>query len=305
MSKSVILLDNLQRTGTNLVFARHETFHPRFSWLKKGFDALCKDPNIFLRDDAPTILGVGKNMARSIRYWCEAFKLIQKDQPTEWGYQIFNQWDNYLEDIASLWLLHWSLLKPPCYATAWWITFNQIRQIEFNVDILLETITNYCISLNRNIASSSLRKDVNCILRMYTNQEQKANLTEDTIDSPFAQLGLIKSTEDKKYFFFNIGCKDNLPPEVVVFACLDYISFFMRDKQQGTVSIPRLLYEPNSPGIVFKLSEAALCEAIEKVAYAHPSIHLSDSAGLIQLSFSDFPQVLSKHIMNSYYIQGS
>lgn len=305
MSELTILLDNLQRTGANPVFARHETFHPRFGWLKKGFDAICQDPHVFFRDDAPTILGVGKNMARSIRYWCEAFKLIQKNQPTEWGQQIFGQWDSYLEDAASLWLLHWSLLKPPCYATAWWITFNQIRQVEFNADMLIETLSNYCINLNRKIANSSLRKDVNCILRMYTTQEQKANITEDTIDSPFAQLNLIKSTGDNKYFLFNIGLKDNLPPEVVVFACLDYISLFIGDKQQGTVSISRLLYEPNSPGMVFKLSEAALCEAVEKVSYNYSSIHLSDNAGLIQLSFTDFPQVLSKHIMNSYYIQCS
>jgi hypothetical protein len=56
------------------IFARHETFHPRFGWLKKGFDLVKKDPNIFQKDDAPVQLGVGKNMVRSIR-----FLLYRKD----------------------------------------------------------------------------------------------------------------------------------------------------------------------------------------------------------------------------------
>jgi hypothetical protein len=44
-------------------FARHETFHPRFGWLKKGYDLALEDAQVFLRDDAPVRLGVGKNKA--------------------------------------------------------------------------------------------------------------------------------------------------------------------------------------------------------------------------------------------------
>jgi hypothetical protein len=36
------------------VFSRHETFHPRFGWIKKGFDRTCQDGKVFLKDDAPT-----------------------------------------------------------------------------------------------------------------------------------------------------------------------------------------------------------------------------------------------------------
>ena len=51
-------------------FSGHETFPFRYPWLKKGFDAVGEDPHVFLRDDAITTLGVGKNMVRSIRHWC-------------------------------------------------------------------------------------------------------------------------------------------------------------------------------------------------------------------------------------------
>src|ERR1700749_186601 len=56
-------------------FSRHETFAPRFGWLRKGFLAVSKDPEAFLKDEAPVTLGVGKNMVNAIRYWSKAFKL--------------------------------------------------------------------------------------------------------------------------------------------------------------------------------------------------------------------------------------
>ncbi len=58
------------------IFAAHQTFHPRFGWLKKGFDAVEKDPTVFSREDAPLVLGVGKNMVEAIRFWSQAFKVI-------------------------------------------------------------------------------------------------------------------------------------------------------------------------------------------------------------------------------------
>ena len=49
------------------IFARHETFHPRFGWLKKGFDKADDDNLVFSKESAPVVLGVGKNMVKAIR----------------------------------------------------------------------------------------------------------------------------------------------------------------------------------------------------------------------------------------------
>jgi hypothetical protein len=93
-----LTLRNLE-TPVNPVFANHETFHPRFGWLKKGFDAAKNNADIFSQDDAPVRLGVGKNMVRAIRYWCSAFKLLDKNNaPTRFGEKLLgeNGWDCYL-----------------------------------------------------------------------------------------------------------------------------------------------------------------------------------------------------------------
>ena len=43
-------------------FSGHETFPFRYSWMKKGVDAVAADPNVFGDDEAMSILRVGKNM---------------------------------------------------------------------------------------------------------------------------------------------------------------------------------------------------------------------------------------------------
>ena len=62
------------------MFARHETFHLRHMWLKKAYNELQKDGSLFLREDATVRLGVGKNMVGSIRFWCQAYKVIEREK---------------------------------------------------------------------------------------------------------------------------------------------------------------------------------------------------------------------------------
>src|SRR5262245_9789457 len=103
-------------------FSGHESFPFRYGWMKKGIDAVRSDGAVFSSDDAITILGVGKNMVRSIRHWCLAARLIEEFQPdpasrrsllrpTPLGTALFTNdgWDPYLEDPATAWLLHWQI----------------------------------------------------------------------------------------------------------------------------------------------------------------------------------------------------
>jgi hypothetical protein len=293
-------LDNLPSVKAD-IFARHETFHPRFGWLKKGFDRASSDPGIFLRDDAPVRLGVGKNMVRSIRYWCSAFKLLKDDQPTEFGTQLLGQggWDTYLEDPASLWLLHWKLLEPPNLATAWDFTLNYFRQADFTTEDLFYQLCEYRDREAPRISDSSLKKDISCILRMYVVQPGKTQVSEDSLDCPFTELGLIHTAGDSRHYMFRIGQKQNLAPEILVYACLQHHA--RTASTARTIPIANLLYEIGSPGLVFKLTESAVCEAIETMARRWEKISLSDAAGKLQFSFEDEPLKLAADILDSYY----
>lgn len=294
-------------------FARHETFHPRFGWIKKGFDRTCQNGKVFLRDDATTVLGVGKNMVRSIRYWCNAFKVLvdihektgraRESLVTPFGAKLLAEdgWDPYLEDPASLWLLHWYLLKPPCYATTWYFTFAYFRRSEFSFESLLSALTEYVRQQfpQQNVAESSFQKDIFCLLHMYTSPKTRVTAIEDLVDSPFATLGLIEAERDGKYYSFHIGYKNTLPAEIVMAACLEFADIV--GKGERTISLSRLLYEEGSPGTVFKLTESTLSDAIEQVARKDQRISLSNTAGIIQLAFTQQPAILAEALLDQYY----
>lgn len=299
--------------NSQLVFSRHETFHPRFGWIKKGFDRTDQDGKVFLEDDATITLGVGKNMVRSIRYWCTAFKVLEEVQerggrarelrPTVFGRKLLADggWDPYLEDPGSLWLLHWYLLKPSCIATTWYFTFACFQRVDFSFESLFLALKGYVQSQfpKSNIADSSLRKDISCLIHMYISLKGRGNAIEEMLDSPFATIGLLQPESDGKHFSFRTGRKSTLPAEIIVATCLEFASSV--GKGERTISISRLLYEERSPGSLFKLTESALCSAIEQVAQKDQRVSLSDSSGLIQIAFTEHPAMLAESVLDHYY----
>ena len=125
----------------------------------------------------------------------------------------------------------------------------------------------------------------------------KVKLVEDSIDCPFAELGLIRTIGSSSNYQFRMGAKPSLPASIIVATCLEYASSYSPGTK--TIAISRLLYDEGSPGMVFKLTENALCDAIEVVAKYLISINLSDTAGLIQLSFNEDPATLADAILNT------
>lgn len=294
------------------IFARHGTFHPRFGWLKKGFDKAKENSKIFSSEEGSIELGVGKNMVKAIKYWCLAFKILEENKennssiltPTNFALNLFgdNGWDSYLENEASLWLLHWQLFKPTCLTPAWFFVFNNFKQTQFNLNTLLPELKEFRQDFfENNISSeSSLVKDLNCILRMYSTKNN-LELNEDSINSPFIELNLINELSSGNYIF-NIGNKNNLPSKIIVATCLEFASLY--EKGARTINISRLMYELGSPGMIFKITESCLYEALEEVSSEFSGISIINNSGLIQLAYDSSPEVLAKKLLNDYYNKG-
>jgi hypothetical protein len=116
-------------------FAGHETFTLRYGWLKKAVDAARERQDIFLQDDALVTLGVGKNMVRSIRHWGLVTGILEESndvpnnrgrfiRPSALGDLLFGPrgLDPYLEEVGTLWLIHWQLAEIPDGPTTWfWV----------------------------------------------------------------------------------------------------------------------------------------------------------------------------------------
>ena len=95
-------------------FSGHETFHCRPIWLKKGFD-FAKSGMLFNDENAVIELGVGKNMVASIKFWLRAFGFynLHENELEGLACDILNDdgFDPYLENEATLFLLHYLLIK--------------------------------------------------------------------------------------------------------------------------------------------------------------------------------------------------
>ena len=274
---------------------RHETFLPRYGWLKKGYERCVADPCAFNRKNAIEIFGVGKNMVRSIRFWCLAFGVLRvpsKDEtdekgalvPGELGRRLLNDsegWDPYLEDLGSLWLLHWQLFRPPYVAVTWPLVFNYCSVSSFDQKILLNVVMNYVKKEEklRSISQNSFGKDISCILRMYGMRRE----SRSEIYSPFTDLGLLCETVDRGHFRFVLGEKRSLNAVLFMAVCFSYAAEFYSEQQ--TVSLNELVFGLNSPGVVFKLSETDCGELIDEGARHFSGVEFVETAGVRNLQF--------------------
>ena len=303
------------------VFARHETFHPRYGWFRKAYEAAVDDSVAFTRKDATVELGVGKNMVKSIRFWGSAAKLIQDDPDspnkrapgvatTEFGRRLFdthNGWDPFMEDPGTLWLLHWKLLAPPCLLPAWWVAFNQFYAVEFDASELEAACMagiDSAIEWSRP-HPSSVRKDVTALLRTYAPAERSARTSiDDLLDCPLRELGLIAKSAATGRYRFTMGAKPALPVAVVAHAALDCAAH--TDPASKTALLSRLASEPGSPGRVFKLTEDELADALGLAAAdSQGSLALASPAGAAQLAWKGDPVTLGTEVLDRYFDQSS
>ena len=298
--------------AAKLTFARHETFHPRYGWFRKAYAVTKRDPQIFTREDAPVLVGVGKNMVRAIRFWGLAAKLIVEDRqdpgliPTKFGQSLFGEsgWDPYMEDPGTLWLLHWQLLAPPSLLPVWWIAFNEFHPVEFTDEALDQAVAVGLDSVGdwAKPHPSSIRKDVSALLRTYAPAERSkrsGHSIDDLLNCPLRELGLIRRSQATGSYRFVFGEKPTLPPEIVSYAVLDYLA---RVETKGnTATLSRLAHEPGAPGHVFKLAEADMFAVLQQTATITNALELASPTGAPQLSWSDDPAAVANEVLSSYY----
>jgi len=209
-----------------VAFGRHETFPLRYGWLPKGFRAIQKDPKAFDSEDATTTLGVGKNMVRSIRYWLLATSVAENNRfglvPTQLGRSLLTDdgWDPYLEDDATIWLLHWMLSSAPDQATVNFWFFNHFHKTVFSGQEAQTAFIDFCKeNVKARFAATTAKKDAAVLLRMYVRSRTAGPVPqEDTLDSPLAALNLLSYSSTGRTYESRMQARPELPVEIVAFA---------------------------------------------------------------------------------------
>lgn len=323
-------------------FGRHHTFTIRHGWLKRAFDQLDRwqvpgddgtalGSELFHVNDAHRLLGVGKNMAKSIRFWVQATRLVEEIDdnrhplnsrlvlatPTPFGRALLDSetgLDPYLEDLGSWWLLHWMMLAPGGMLPVWWAAFHAFRGVTFTIAQMVEHAASQVEATaewnsSRPPKTPTLNKDVLAMLRAYagTSGSRKRDKIDDSVDAPMVPLTLIRPTSTPDSFRFGVGPKPGLPPEVAAFACLDFLRATGMTARSGLVAA--LATEPGGPGRAFKLTERDLTDLLERAAAALPELiqigTTGGSAALNVVGEGDYGTVAAKVLWGYYRSLGS
>lgn len=304
-------------------FSGHETFPLRYGWLKKVFNAIydCeekqqvnKTKNLFLDDDSIARFGVGKNMVTSMRHWAMASGVIEENDDGDLvttslaRYLLPNDGsDPWLENPSSLWAFHWNIATRSSKATYIWL-FSHFNNTNFERDTLVSLLVDLCGELEgwKNAAETTIRRDVECLVRTYVNKPSKLNnFTEEQIESPLAELGLIQPVNKKDTFQLRRGYHQSIGDGMFLYALIDFWKRYT--KEARTLSLETIAYEPCSPGRVLCLDEDAVAERLYNIDQTSGGcLSWSETAGLRQvIANKPLDSLLPLNFLKSDYRAGS
>jgi len=278
---------------TRYSFSGHESFYCKSLWLKKGYDFVSANKN-FNSEDAVVDLGVGKNMVAAIRYWLRVFGLLDEGNKTEIADYLFNNEngkDPYIEDLGTLWLLHYLLIKTELASIykLFFVDFHREKNNEFTREQLQLFLkrknaeTPYVNLYNEN----TVKRDIGVLLQNYV-MPQQGKPNED-FSALLINLNLIKQAEDKS-LYFNTKGKADLIPEIFLYAIID------DKKNEDIVPFDKLM----DLALIFCLSKTELIDTILLLVEKYPkSLRYTDNGGIRQLLF--LQEIDKNNVLEKYY----
>lgn len=264
-------------------------------------------------------MGMGRNMVLSVRHWIRMLGLVtctdKKEQSyalTDLALKLFigddysHPYDEYLDKVGTVWLLHWLLQSNTNELTTGSWFFNYFNSTRCSKAQLAKDITLSLAHHNKPLTESTLNKDIDCFLLSYSTKiTSTKKINEDSFTSPFTELGLIKQTDARQYLA-ELTKRNNLPIEIFTYAIIDFIKRrnFSGGSSVTTFSFSSLLNGINSPGRVFRLSASGLSEKLDELEiFTNGKLAWTDSQGLrqLQVNFDNINNVDPTDYLKIYY----
>ena len=268
-------------------FSGHETFPVREGWLHKGLKLVSQSPSLFLHEEVSDQLGVGRNMAKSIRHWLLVTGLAEESggdsmdktpslRLTELG-QLVWTFDPYFLSSGTWWILHANLVNNIESTTTWSWFFNNFNHDRFDRAVCLESLRRFLESSQKRIPSNStLTRDLGCLLASYARSIPATNDDpEDGADCPFRELGLLTYYRTSGYFRIDRTQKVISP---FVFGYVMSLAFptSASSSKRTDVRLLDAVRSSGGPGRVFCLNGESLFETVSRIE--------STSENLIQIA---------------------
>lgn len=276
------------------IFSGHESFACKSHWLKRGYDFV-RGENNFNDDDAVVHLGVGKNMVASIKFWLKAIGLLKDAGLVALANHLFdddNGKDPYLEDIGTLWLLHFLLIQTD-YATIYKTTFVDYHRQRNIIEKskLQNYIKHICFDETgyKNLYNdNTVKRDIGVMLHNYC-AKNGGNVNIEDSNSLFAPLNLICETE-KNTYRFNYDTRSDVPSLIFLYALL------IKFEGRNSISFEDI----TELALIFCLTNNDMLDIINYLCDLYPSeIVFSDVAGIKELQFR--ATLNSIDVLDRYY----
>jgi len=225
------------------------------------------------------LMGVGKNMVRAIRFWSLAANVVEHRPNegyfvTEFGEDIFGNdgLDPYLEDIKTLWLLHWNFstqIEEPLFA--WDFLLNKWQEPDISRSSVLRVFQQEPDVVERKLSLTTLSHHFDTFIHTYVpTRGPKGIVKEDNLDSPLVELELIQKIGEQEIdinsgkrepiYAFRREEKLDISPELFVYCLYDF--FQRRHPTENTLSFREISIGHGSPGQIFKIPEIDLRERL-------------------------------------------
>lgn len=263
----------------------HESFSCRYSWLPKAVRGLADSSMLFSDEDAAMVtLGVGKNMVRSIRFWAQVADMSASAKKggghslTPFGRAILgeNGSDPFLEDIRTLWLIHWKLstnVENPLLA--WDYLLNRWQEPELVPKTAITALHKEAMMGDAGLSRVTVEQHFDTFLHTYfPTRGRKREIQEDNLDCPLVELELIVKVGDREIetssgkrepiYSFRREEKPDITPELFIYCLNDF--WQKRHMTNGTLTLKEVAHGHGSPGQVFKLPEEDVRARVDELA---------------------------------------
>jgi hypothetical protein len=281
-------------------FSGHESFPCKTLWLKKGYDFITNGGD-FNADEAVVRLGVGKNMVSSIRYWIKAFGF--NNERTNWiAEYIFDTVDGkdpFVEDIGTLWLLHFLLIytEEASLYNLFFVDFQKERR-EFDRSQVVSFVKRKMAETGKDTLfnENTVKKDVGVLLLNYCLPKNPQS--NEDFSTLLMDLDLLRQmekrwsdVEGRDRYVFNIEGKRQVVPEIFLFAIL-----MMKDESDKSISYDIM----QELGLIFCMNDLEVIGMLKLLSEKYSdSLAYSDVAGIRQLQFIN--KIEAKQILDEYY----
>ena len=268
-------------------FRAHDTFFIRKGWLSKGMKYVHSKPDVFVaKDENPMdVLGIGANMVKALRYWLQAVGLTEEPNSgkrvqtfTPLGQSVFTN-DRYIEELGTLYLLHYRLSSNKSDATAWYYFFNEFTMSEFSRDDFVEFLQRRIRMEDSDaaVAIRSLNDDFSCIINTYLPRYKTSPnrvAPESNIDCPLGELGLIDIlSKEKKTYRKAIPVASTISPWVALAIIVDQAG------ESKEISLNELLTAPCNIGKTLNLDAISMLDVLYQIERIG-KIKINRTAGL-------------------------